>query len=128
REQACTDLWSKITHSQPHLAELNAERLADFAQAQVAKLLASDAWLSITSEQRSLRAELPIVHLSGRELVRGAIDLWVEKDGEGWVIDYKTTALARDAEDYRPQISAYCRAMRAIKPELKIRGFVLFTE
>ena len=50
-------------------------------------------------------------------LLQGVVDCWfMEEDGTATVVDFKTDrvgedALARRAEDYRPQLDAYTRAL-----------------
>jgi ATP-dependent helicase/nuclease subunit A len=45
-------------------------------------------------------------------LVRGAIDLWFEENGEIHVVDYKTDAIASPA-DYAPQLALYALAIES---------------
>lgn len=81
---------------------------------------------------------MPILHLHGKQLVHGVVDLYLETENERWVIDYKTVPLNGmpadeiiKTHDFEKQLSAsaYADAVRAIWPRAdSIRRAVVLTE
>lgn len=74
--------------------------------------------------------ELPLVDEYGN--VR-RIDRLVEFADEVWVLDYKTgEAIAAEgselAAEYREQVAAYCRSVRAVFPGKRVRGALVFAD
>ena len=70
-------------------------------------------------------------HLDGEEiLLQGVVDLFAIRDSAVTVVDFKTDQvsgadLARRAEEYRPQLQAYSRALEEIL-ELPVTRRVLY--
>ena len=65
-------------------------------------------------------------------LLQGVVDCWFrEKDGSVTVVDFKTdrvtaaTVRAR-AEEYRPQLDVYTRALSAVEGESRVRRYLWF--
>lgn len=89
----------------------------------------------IVSAARLLRTEMPILHLHGKELVTGVVDLYLECADSRWVIDYKTVPLngqtpeeAVKAHGFADQLGSYAAAVEVIWPGEKVRQGVLLTE
>jgi len=99
-------------------------------------VLGCEKFQRLISSACVLRTEMPVLHLHGKELVSGVVDLYLETEIERWVIDYKTVPLnAMPADEiikmhgFEKQLSAYAEAVLAIQPqEDSIRQAVLLTE
>jgi ATP-dependent helicase/nuclease subunit A len=94
------------------------------------------AEVGVVAEVERVRAALPWVFEKGRSEVSvaleggrvGRIDRLVEKDGDVWVIDFKTgVVLEPMPEDYVAQVKAYMAAARASYPGKTVRGAVVWT-
>lgn len=94
----------------------------------VRRLLAAPALQPFFDPAQYRRAwnEIELADDQGRLL---RIDRLVERDDALWVLDYKSS-LGETArlDDYRAQVSGYCRALAAIFPGRKIRGALLFAD
>ncbi len=98
----------------------------DSAAAQVARrILQAPALQKFFQPGKFIAAhnELDIaVTLDGESRMQ-RIDRLVEFADEAWVLDYKTGAI--DAAQHRPQIEAYCDALKTIYPAKPVRGAVI---
>jgi ATP-dependent helicase/nuclease subunit A len=79
-------------------------------------------------------SELPFLYKKGHSLVSGVIDRVVIKDGQGFVVDYKSILIENDdaliswKEYYRPQIKVYCEAVKEIFRLDRVEGYLLFLD
>jgi ATP-dependent helicase/nuclease subunit A len=78
---------------------------------QAAEALRADPYLrSLKDSALRLRAELPVVHRQGGELIVGALDLLAEvSPGRFLVVDYKTMRFAKGASPTDAMLLALCR-------------------
>ncbi|RMD94151.1 MAG: hypothetical protein D6814_14835, partial [Calditrichaeota bacterium] len=83
----------------------------------------------------SIQTELPVVHLQGKSLVYGIIDLLVPCTGGYWVIDFKTIPVSgRDRQaviaehHYERQLRHYARAVVELWHPDTVRTAVFFTQ
>jgi len=120
-------LWEKLSSTNLSFKEIKSEEIIGQASGQYSKLIESAIWKSLIEGTIEIDAEVEIAHLVGSKLIQGAIDLLITKEDEIIVIDYKTTQLRTSEEKYRPQVEAYCKAVKSMQPNKKIRGVVLFT-
>lgn len=79
------------------------------------------------------RAEVPIVGHIGDRYIVGQVDRLCVRDGEVWIVDYKTNRLPPAAVDevpsvYRRQLAAYSAVLKEVYPEKKIHTCLLWTE
>ncbi len=78
------------------------------------------------------RAEVPIVGRCEDRLIAGQVDRLCVRDGEVWIVDYKTNRPPpQDAANvpaiYRRQMEAYRSVLREIYPDKMVRCFLLWT-
>jgi ATP-dependent exoDNAse (exonuclease V) beta subunit len=79
-------------------------------------------------------SELPFLYTKGHAIISGIIDRVVIRNGQGFVIDYKSNPLgSEDAvaglkEHYRPQIVAYCETVKEIFRLDRVEGHLLFLD
>ena len=79
------------------------------------------------------RAEVPVVGSVGGRVLSGQIDRLLVRDGEVWIVDYKTNrpppeTVAGVAPAYLRQMAAYRDAIRRIFPGHRIRCLLLWTD
>lgn len=108
------------------------------AQAELAAAIADPSWRELLADAHAIHPEMAFVHLSGDHLVRGSMDLCVERsDGSILVVDYKTTGvtaaeerslerLARE-KGYFAQLALYVAGARALFPGKNVAGSIFFT-
>jgi len=115
-----------INHDNAELASYINEALDTFNHPDFSHLFDSSQFLSAYNE-------LPIHYFSNGKMVYGIIDRLVVTRSEIWVIDYKTHRITEKnninalVEHYHPQVSLYCKGIKKIWTDKKIRGFLLFT-
>jgi len=91
------------------------------------------------TENAELVPEYSIEMKTGeKEITVGRLDLLVKRDGNAWIIDYKTGDpgpdreewMKRKAEEYRPQVATYKKMIAAKEgiKEDKIKVCILFTK
>ena len=69
------------------------------------------------------------VDLAGPEGSLLRIDRLVELDSGYWVLDYKSSGRGTERiDDYRAQVSTYCRAVSAVFPQRPVRGALIFSD
>ena len=62
--------------------------------------------------------EVPFCRKSGNEIWHGIMDVVYYKDGQWFILDYKTNAEARDLDaEYKEQLDAYVEAFRELTGE-----------
>jgi len=120
-------LSEQVLASNLKFKKIKSEELIKQATAQYSELIASPVWENLVKDTLTAEAEVEVVHLVGEKMIQGAIDLLITKSDEVIVVDYKTTQQAVSAEKYRPQVEAYCRAMKMMNQSKKVAGKVLFT-
>ncbi|MGE0108510.1 MAG: double-strand break repair helicase AddA [Bdellovibrionales bacterium] len=81
---------------------------------------------------RESKAEVPLIGLSGDNLIAGQVDRLALVGDEVWLVDYKTNRPPpRNVESvpslYRNQMAAYRKVLAAIYPDKRIRCFLLWT-
>lgn len=101
------------------------------------KILRSGAWLDLTSNKKAFETELPIAYLHNSQLVRGVIDLLVQREENRWlIVDYKTSWEALAGGDlkalcyekrYDQQLALYKEGVRRLYPESIIECAIFFT-
>ncbi len=79
------------------------------------------------------RAEVPVVGSVGGRVLSGQIDRLLVRDGEVWIVDYKTNrpppeTVAGVAPAYLRQMAAYRDAVRQIYPGHRVRCLLLWTD
>ncbi len=127
------EVWSSLSDGSQAFAEslpLAAQKLDKLWQAPLLQELLGSAL--------QCRAEWSIAFLSGPHLVRGTIDLLVQRNAEDWlVVDYKTSEESLHATDlkayaaakrYDQQLQLYMQGVRLLYPEARVEGAILFTE
>ena len=69
------------------------------------------------------------VEVAGSDGGLQRIDRLVELDSGFWVLDYKSSGSSTERiDDYREQVSGYCRAIAAVFPERVVRGVLIFSD
>jgi ATP-dependent helicase/nuclease subunit A len=97
-------------------------------------VLENDAFAWIFERHPAACSELPFLYKKGHSLVSGIIDRVVLKDGNCFVIDYKSIVIDREEtlddwkEHYRPQIAIYCEAVKEIFRPKQVEGYLLFLD
>jgi ATP-dependent helicase/nuclease subunit A len=77
--------------------------------------------------------EVPLIYLQQGRTVHGVIDRLLLRDGEIWIVDYKThrqathTNLSELAAPYQEQLQYYAEGIARLWPGQRIRTFLLFT-
>ncbi len=77
--------------------------------------------------------EVPVLYQQQGQTVHGIIDRLLLRNGEAWVIDYKshrgveTDTIAEHAEPFRRQLDYYAEGVKKIWPQRAVRRFILFT-
>ena len=95
------------------------------------KFYASDTWRQITN-MKQVGAELPFSLNTSQGVVSGVIDLLLQdKNGDFWVIDYKTDQVIvgqekQVAQKYAPQLAVYVLAAQKLYPSAQVRAAVVF--
>jgi len=114
-------------------------RIYEKATAELSRALQDPHWRDLISSATAVRTEVPVFAVSGDQLMRGVIDLYLEhSDGAATVIDYKTIALPDSSSleelggvcrqlGFDRQIGAYVDALKRTEPRRVIRGCVYFT-
>ena len=79
--------------------------------------------------EKKIEVDCVLPHnVQGHNLViRGVIDILVDKGDEVEVIDYKTDANRDNFNEYEKQVSVYCHAVKSVYPEKQVRGFIYYT-
>ena len=132
--EAC---WRSLVRSS---SLVDQDQLLREASVEIARVVASQSLAELLSGAVLVRTEQPFVHLDGGMLVRGTIDLVVQKESptSHWIVDYKTTPVAAgceiatlaalcEARGYHAQLSAYAKAVRAMAPSAVIHAGIYFT-
>ncbi|RZA15500.1 MAG: hypothetical protein EOP10_26255, partial [Proteobacteria bacterium] len=101
------------------------------------KILNSLPWKAMSEGVLALEAELPIAYLKDKVLVRGVIDLLVQKaPGEWLIVDYKTSWDALTVtnlvqlcyeKNYDKQLALYKEGVARLYPDCKVSSAVFFT-
>ncbi|RZA25992.1 MAG: hypothetical protein EOP10_05055 [Proteobacteria bacterium] len=101
------------------------------------KILKSRPWKAMSEGLLALEAELPIAYLKDKILVRGVIDLLIQKvPGEWLIVDYKTSWDALTAtnllqlcyeKNYDKQLALYKEGVARLYPDCKVSSAVFFT-
>ena len=78
------------------------------------------------------RAEVPIIGYTEDREIPGQVDRLCVREGEVWIVDYKTNRPPPATLDgvpliYRRQMGAYAAVLRKIYPEKSVRCFLLWT-
>ncbi len=110
------------------------ERFLSGVERLLGPLLGNPELAWIFKPRASAHTELPFLLRREREIISGTIDRVVIENGRGFVVDYKAIAL-RDDEDlrswidhYRPQVRAYCEAVKEIFRLDAVEGYLLFLD
>ncbi len=79
------------------------------------------------------RAEVPVVGTVGGRVLSGQIDRLLVRNGEVWIVDYKTNrpppeTVAGVAAGYLRQMASYRAAVRLIYPGHRVRCLLLWTD
>ncbi len=127
--------WFSLRGSHPH-KEYHAAFPA--AQFKLDRILQSALWQGLLRYSQRIFAEMPVAFLKDRQLVRGIIDLLVEReDGSFLVVDYKSVADVSIDQDlgqfiidkkYDQQLAFYAEAVRLLNPGKLVQTCILFTE
>lgn len=127
------EVWEGLDDGSPDFASV-----LSIAQEKLNLILASPVFRSLIQESRQRIAERPIAFLQGDQLVRGTIDLLLERGPQHWlVVDYKTSEEARGVKDlrslarakrYDQQLALYVEGIRLLYPEARVDGAIFFTE
>ena len=101
--------------------------------------LASDVGQLLGRQALQLKREVPIYYANpsgapdvmDQQMVRGRIDLLVPRDGGWLIVDYKTDrvigpALEERAAMYAGQLDIYCKAVRQLTGNAKVKAAVVF--
>ncbi len=130
-------LQREVTNSLYRIEEQDVAGLRQEAERHIDTAFASDFLQGLLTAARSApRTEVPIVHLSGKQLIHGVIDLLVET-GEGWwIVDYKTAAIGAETDvhafcrehGYVTQLRHYIGAVRTLQAGAPVQAAILFTE
>ncbi len=105
--------------------------------AEIAKVCSSPHWLELLHDAKAIHPELRIVQLRKNKLMVGACDLYVEKNsGEILVVEWKTMSPRPNSElmnfavqnGFTQQLNQYLRAVRALKPQAQVTGWLWFTK
>lgn len=90
------------------------------------------AW--IFKQHAGAYSELPFLYRKVNEIISGVIDRLIVKESTGYVIDYKSIAVANDEvlqtwiDHYRPQVRIYCEAAREMFRLEHVEGYLLFLD
>lgn len=120
-------LRQKLWDENPAWSEAELMDTWQKAANEVCELLRSDAWTNLTKDALALRSEVPLVALSKGVLIRGKMDLLIEKKDSVWLVDFKTAGDSSHERDYAPQLASYARAIRPWFPAKVIRTAVYYT-
>ena len=86
-----------------------SSKMARFAlskcEQELGEVLASPFFTSDIFKYELIKPEFEILYLDSSKIIRGAMDLYLEKDGEGVIIDYKTTNEVTDKMGYKELLS-----------------------
>ncbi len=128
-------VWMSL-RSQHHLHEYHMA--FRFAQSKLANILHSPLWQELFKGAQQTYAEMPVAYIQDQQLVRGVIDLLIERDDQSFlVVDYKTVAEVSLNHDFKQliadkkydqQLALYVEAVRRLNPGKLVRASLLFTE
>jgi len=130
------ELAEETQRSMQRFDEREQIAMKEEIQEHIDAALGCERFHRLISSARTLRTELPVLHLHDKQLVHGVVDLYLETENERWVIDYKTVPLndmstneVIKAHGFAKQLAAYADAVQAIWPrEGQINRAVLLTE
>ncbi|MBF0443238.1 MAG: UvrD-helicase domain-containing protein, partial [Oligoflexales bacterium] len=109
------------------------------AEMELEAVLKSDAWNTMIRGASRVEAEKRILHLDGKNLILGSMDLYLEyPDGEITVVDYKTISPVSSLSEHELksliidmgfdlQMAAYVKAVKKAMPGRKVNGVIYFT-
>ena len=144
--------WTKLVRetSWGRREKLNKDqwgKLYELACQEVQQTVAHPTWQKWASSADKISCEVPIVELSANTLTRGSIDLLLEFEDDILVIDYKTSALTNFFQNelnlldsyekftnfcissgFKKQLWYYCKAMKSLKPQKRVHGYIWFTK
>lgn len=121
----------------PEVRSLDQEARSRFSRetgALLERLLADRELSWIFRPQADAYAELPFLLRRDQEIISGVIDRVVIRDGRGYVVDYKAIAVRDTAamqpwiDHYRPQVRAYCEAVKEMFGLKDVEGYLLFLD
>ncbi len=128
------EYWATLRRHHPRETFLKAWILVE---AEKQKVMASEVWRELRNDALQLEAEVPIAYLKDDMLVRGVIDLLIQKSArEWWVVDYKTSWEALRGGDlhelcykkkYDQQLALYREGVQRLYPESDISCAIFFT-
>ncbi len=130
-------LQREITNSLYRFEEHDIKRLREQVQRHIDTAFASEFLQNLlASAQKPAQTEMPVVHLSGKQLVHGVIDLLVETAEGMWIVDYKTASVTPGTDlqafcreqGYFNQMRHYTAAIRELHPGKNVQAALLFTE
>lgn len=127
-------------YARMRLALARASWFGGRAEAEWARLVASEAWQVVVDPRWTRLAELAVfAPLGDSTWMDGVLDLVLHDPaaGEVWVVDWKTNrrratetdaeCMVRLAEEYAPQLRAYGRSLAAMFPGCAVRRLVYGT-
>lgn len=131
--------WDRTLKSNLTFSELSSfgqkdqDQVFAFADKELTRVINSKTWKDLIESSISCEAEVDILHLTDDGLVRGVIDLLVQKSSQHFlIVDYKTAEIGNNAavkgKDYTSQLSYYVEAMKSMHPKAKIEALVYFTK
>lgn len=144
--------WKKICDAQLMLNRdlywrKNQQLIYKRCLSEAELVLSSDVWKTLFKNAIKCEAEKSFVFLKNQQLVRGQVDLSIQKDDCIVLVDYKTGYLPFGPSDglnpqdiqqrlrslcqengYRFQMSLYASGFKLLYPGLRVYSYILFTK
>lgn len=112
-------------------------QVGELAACQGAEVYHSKTWTRLLEQAQEIHTEMDLVHIDGRKLIRGSIDLLLRTGKNQWlVVDYKTSPIKDirhlaefiEEQGYQRQILAYVKAVKDLYQDSQVNGGLYFTE